>query len=177
MKLKPAIFLDRDGVLNTSIIKDSKSYAPRRLEDFHIFPEAAQITRAFKEAGFLVIVVTNQPDVGNGFVEQAIVDSMHVILAKTLLLDGIKVCYHPQIAGCQCRKPKPGMLLEASTEFGIDLRKSYMIGDRIGDVLAGQAAGCRTIFIDYGYAETTKEQVKLADFVVGSLQEASSVIL
>jgi D-glycero-D-manno-heptose 1,7-bisphosphate phosphatase len=174
VKLRPAIFLDRDGVLNHAIVRDGKPYAPRELEDFHIFIEAPDITRAFNQAGFLVVVATNQPDVGNGLVAKSIVEAMHIQLSESLVLDAIKVCYHAQDAGCSCRKPKPGMLLEAAEVLGIDLHRSTMIGDRAGDILAGQAAGCRTILIDYAYAESC---VVKPDLKVDSLRAAANAIL
>ncbi len=173
--LKPAIFLDRDGVLNKTLVQNAKPYAPRQLQDFHIFPAGIKITRLLKEAGFLIVVVTNQPDVGNGIVKQAIVEGMHYQLSQTLTLDAIKVCYHSQSEGCLCRKPKPGMLLEASQELGIDLKQSIMVGDRSSDILAGIAAGCRrTILIDYGYSEP---QLGKADVIVRSLEEVADAIL
>lgn len=175
MKLhQPAIFLDRDGVLNRAIVRNKKPYAPRALEEFEIFPEAPQIIKQFKQAGFFVIVVTNQPDVGNGLVAQSVVESMHALLNQRLLLDDIKVCYHRQDAGCPCRKPKPGMLLEAARVFSIDLTRSVIIGDRSGDIEAGFAAGCKTVFIDYQYAESL---VREPDIIVSSLLEAGQAIL
>jgi D-glycero-D-manno-heptose 1,7-bisphosphate phosphatase len=173
VKLRPAIFLDRDGVLNQAIVKEGKPFAPRQLEDFHLFSEAPGIISEFKQAGFLVIVVTNQPDVGNGFVAKSVIEAMHMQLTDTLVLDAIKVCYHAQGAGCDCRKPKPGMLMEAAQEWGIELNQSTMVGDRASDILAGRAAGCRTILIDYAYAEPCVK----ADLTVGSLQAAASAIL
>lgn len=173
VKLRPAIFLDRDGVLNQAIVKNGKPYAPRQLQDFHIFSEAAKVINLFKQVGFLVVVVTNQPDVGNGFVAKSVVESMHIQLSESLVLDSIKVCYHAQNEGCSCRKPKPGMLLEAAQELGIDLSQSTIVGDRSSDILAGQAAGCRTILIDYAYAEPCVK----ADLTVDSLQAAASAIL
>jgi D-glycero-D-manno-heptose 1,7-bisphosphate phosphatase len=174
MALKRAVFLDRDGVLNHSLVRNGKPYAPRTLNDFRINPEAISATRSFKNKEFLTVVVTNQPDVGNGFVDQSIVEEMHVNLSKMLMLDKIKVCYHSQQANCSCRKPKPGMLYEAASELNIDLSQSFMIGDRAGDVLAGKAAGCTTIFLDYSYSEL---QAGCEDFIVLSLQDAARVIL
>ena len=135
-----------------------------------------------KKAGFLVIVVTNQPDVGNRLVDREIVETMHRKMQQELMLDAIKVCYHAQSEGCSCRKPKPGMLLEAAREFEIDLTQSIMVGDRLGDMVAGKAAGCRTIFIDYQYAETQalpseQSQADVADLIVSTLDEAAKGIL
>lgn len=172
--LLPAVIFDRDGVLNKTLVVQGKPYAPREFKDFHIFPEAEIVIREIKKAGYLTFVATNQPDVGNGLVKREIVEKMHKLLNKTLVLDGIKVCYHSQGAGCPCRKPKPGMLLEVATEHSVDLKRSFMIGDRVGDIEAGLIAGCKTIFIDYDYAEGKPQN---AHYIVRSLQEASNIIL
>ncbi len=174
MALKRAVFLDRDGVLNHSLVREGKPFAPRSLQDFQINPDAIAATRSFKEKQFLTVVVTNQPDVGNGFVDQHIVEEMHAHLSQILMLDKIMVCYHSQQANCSCRKPKPGMLNAAAAELGIDLSQSFMIGDRAGDMVAGKAAGCSTIFLDYAYAEP---RAGCEDYVVHSLQEAARIVL
>ena len=169
-----AVFLDRDGVLNWTRVENAKPYAPRKLEDFRLLDDAIPSTMALKEAGYLLVVVTNQPDVGNGFVEQQVVEEMNRQMCQSLPLDDVKVCFHSQNEGCDCRKPKPGMLLEAMETHNIDLQASFMVGDRQGDVKAGKAAGCRTIFIERGYAESTEN---LADFTCRSLSEATEIIL
>lgn len=170
--LNPAIFLDRDGVLNKSIVHNGKPYAPRSMEAFEILPGVQKLLHLLKDFGYKLIVVTNQPDVGNGLVEKQIVDSMHEYIKQNLPIDQIKVCYHSQKAECLCRKPKPGMLTEAANELKIDLKKSVMIGDRLGDIQAGQSVGCRTIFIDYQYGEP---KPTAADFIVGSVAEITEL--
>ena len=147
----PAVFLDRDGVLTVPEFRDGRSFAPRRLADFRVYEDAVPCLLRLKEAGFKLVVVTNQPDVGNGLVEESVVEEMHRILASSLPIDAIEVCYHRQGDGCDCRKPRPGMLQRAAERLGIDCRRSFMIGDRGTDVAAGQAVGCTTIFIDFGY--------------------------
>lgn len=169
-----AVFLDRDGVLTVPEFRDGRSYAPRRLEDLALYPDAAASLAALREAGWRLVVVTNQPDVGNGLVAPAVVEAMHERLRALLPLDAIKTCCHAQSAGCACRKPRPGMLLEAAAELGIDLAASVMVGDRWSDIAAGRAAGCRTVFVDHGYDE---RRPKAPDAVVGSLAEAVRVIL
>lgn len=129
---------------------------------------------SLRNAGFLNIVVTNQPDVATGKLKTEIVEAMHRRLREALALDDIKVCYHGDADRCECRKPKPGMLLQAAREFGIDLSRSFMVGDRWRDVAAGQAAGCANFFIDYGYGEKRPEPPYIA---VKSLAEASRRIL
>lgn len=172
--LVPAVFLDRDGVLNVSDVRDGKPFAPRYVDAFEIYDEAPASLARLRVAGFRLIVVTNQPDIGNGLVDPAQVAAMHARLLSALPLDDVLMCPHSQEAGCGCRKPKPGMLLEAASRHRIDLTASFMVGDRAGDVAAGQAAGCRTIFIDRGYAEAAPDA---PDFVVPSLSAAVDVIL
>jgi D-glycero-D-manno-heptose 1,7-bisphosphate phosphatase len=170
-----AVFIDRDGVLNKSLVIDGKPYAPKTLDDFIIFPDISDAVKKLKKKGFILIVVTNQPDVGNGIVAREIVVSMNAILNNKFYFDSIKVCFHSQSDNCSCRKPKPGMLLEAASEFQIDLNKSFMVGDRKSDVDAGNEAGCYTFFIDHDYRNSEKSFN--ADNTVKSFSEAVNIIL
>lgn len=170
-----AVFLDRDGVLNKADVIDGKPYAPKSLKDFIILPNVADSLAELKKKGFFLIVVTNQPDVGNGHVEKKLVEKMHLKLLNDLPVDSVKVCYHKQTDECNCRKPKPGMLIEAVSEFGVNLKNSFMVGDRVSDVQAGKAAGCHTLFLDYGYCESEKSSD--ADYIVKSFSEAVSKII
>jgi D-glycero-D-manno-heptose 1,7-bisphosphate phosphatase len=169
-----AVFLDRDGVLTVPEFRDGRSYAPRRLEDFRLYAEAADSAVMMKKAGFRLVVVTNQPDVGHGRIERNVVEEMHRRLAIMLPVDAIEACYHRDSDGCDCRKPKPGMLHRAAARLGVDCTKSFMIGDRASDVEAGRAAGCATIFIDLGYVDEHPER---PDFTVASLGEAVKIVL
>lgn len=169
-----AVFLDRDGVLVIPEFCDRRSYAPKRLEDFRLYPDALRSVSSLKAAGYRVIIVTNQPDVGAGIVERAVVEAMHQQLLRELPVDDIEVCYHTKQDGCDCRKPKPGMIMRAARRHAIDCANSIMVGDRASDVEAGRAAGCRTIFIDLGYRDENPER---PDHVVSSLGEAAAVIL
>lgn len=172
--MRRAVFLDRDGVLNRSIVRDGKPYPPDSVAEMEILPQVGDALASLRSAGFLNIVVTNQPDVGAGKQKREIVEAMHRRLRSELALDDIKVCYHSDGDSCECRKPKPGMLLQAAREFGIDLGQSFMVGDRWRDAAAGQAAGCAVFFVDYGYREKRPEPPYLA---VKSLAEASARIL
>jgi D-glycero-D-manno-heptose 1,7-bisphosphate phosphatase len=172
--LRPAVFLDRDGVIVVPEFRDRRSFAPRRREDFRLYPEAAASLQRLKQAGFILAVVTNQPDVGNGLISRSEVDAMHEIMARELPLDAVKACFHRQADHCDCRKPKPGMILEAAMELDIDLKKSFMVGDRKSDVEAGRAAGCATVFIDLGYALPAPDA---PDYVVHSIAEAADLII
>jgi D-glycero-D-manno-heptose 1,7-bisphosphate phosphatase len=172
-----AVFLDRDGVINRALVRDGKPYPPSSLAELEILPGVAEACAQLKAAGFLLIVATNQPDVGRGTLAQATLDQLHAYLRQQLPLDRIEVCPHggeKYGQPCECRKPRPGMLLRAARELGIDLTASWMVGDRWRDVDCGHAAGCRTIFIDYGYDEPLKA---LPDHRCASLKEAAELIL
>jgi D-glycero-D-manno-heptose 1,7-bisphosphate phosphatase len=171
-----AVFLDRDGVINRAIEHEGRPYPPKNLTEFEILPEALAACKKLKAAGFVLIVATNQPDVGRGTIAQSSVEEIHAHLLSCLPIDRIEVCYHPGrgASNCFCRKPKPGMLLNIASEFGIDLPSSWMVGDRWADIGCGNAAGCRTIFIDRGYSE---ELTEAPDFSVRDLGEAAELIL
>jgi D-glycero-D-manno-heptose 1,7-bisphosphate phosphatase len=169
-----AVFLDRDGVINRGVVRDGKPYPPASLEEFELFPGVPDAIRALKGAGFRIIVVTNQPDVATGKQRREVVQAMHERLCRDLPIDTVKVCYHVDADGCSCRKPKPGMLLEAAAEWSIRLQQSYMVGDRWRDIAAGKAAGCKTILVEGNYQEQPADS---PDAVVTSLWEASELIL
>jgi D-glycero-D-manno-heptose 1,7-bisphosphate phosphatase len=173
-ELRPAVFLDRDGVIVVPEFRNGRSFAPKRLEDFRLYPDAGASLQKLKEAGFLLAVVTNQPDVGNGLIDRSEVDAMHEIITRELPVDVIKACFHRQVDDCDCRKPKPGMILDAARELGVKLEKSFMVGDRKSDVEAGRAAGCATVFIDLGYALPAPD---FPDYVAHSIAEAADLII
>ncbi|MBI5384496.1 MAG: HAD family hydrolase [Verrucomicrobia bacterium] len=174
--LRRAVFLDRDGVVNRALERDGKPYPPTSLAEFEILPGVPEACAKLKQAGFLLVVATNQPDVGRGTLAQSVVEEIHAHLRRALPIDRVEVCYHPGggQSDCDCRKPKPGMLLRAARDLGLDLARSWMVGDRWRDIDCGRAADCRTIFIDYGYAEELKQA---PDFRCGSLLEAAEIIL
>ena len=169
-----AVFLDRDGVLNKAVVRNGKPYSPGGVSDFEILPDAPGACRRLKIAGFMLIVITNQPEVARGTLKMDALEAMHRLLQAHVPLDEIRVCIHDDQDKCACRKPKPGLLLEAAKERQIDLGRSFMIGDRWKDIDAGFAAGCRTIFIDRGYAESLSAT---PDHRVQSLDEAVEWIL
>lgn len=168
-----AVFLDRDGVINANLERNGKPVAPTSVAEFRILPGVEEATRRLKAAGFLLVVATNQPDVATGLTSRAECEAMHADIRRRLPIDDIVACFHVDANNCACRKPKPGMILEAAARHGIDLAASYMVGDRWRDVRAGQAAGCFTIFIDYGYPQ---DQPAEPDKVVHSLREAADFI-
>ena len=175
MGVKPGVFLDRDGVIVRSIIRNRKPYAVRNLKAFRILPGVQQAISQLKQAGFLLIVVTNQPDIGKGLISEKVMNKMNDILLKKLKIDDIKLCPHKKEDKCVCRKPKPRLIVRAAKEYNIDLSKSYMIGDRLSDMIAGQKAGCKCIFIDRGYEETKRINIEI-DLKTTSLPAAVRLI-
>lgn len=178
--LQPAVFLDRDGTLNVQVVRAGKPYPPETLADFHLYAGVAEDCARLKASGHRLVVVTNQPDVERGTQTRARVEAMHARLLELVpSLDRIEVCYAPgqgrQHPDNHRRKPAPGMLLEAARILGLDLTRSWMVGDRWGDIEAGHAAGCRTILIDHGYAE--KAPFPPPHFTVNSFAEAAGIVL
>lgn len=169
-----AVFLDRDGVINRSVVRDGKPYPPPSLEKLEFLPGVAEALDRLHRVNFRLIIVTNQPDVATGVQRKEVVEAIHDRIRQQFPIDDIKVCYHIDGDNCSCRKPKPGMLLAASRKWGIDLAQSYLVGDRWRDIEAGVAAGCKTFWIENEYAERKPEN---PDFVVKSLLEASEIIL
>lgn len=172
---KRAVFFDRDGVLNRALVRDGKPYPPKDLREFEIPANAATDLQRLKQLGYVLIVVTNQPDIARGTAGRGSVDEMNGYLREQLPLDDVLVCPHDNADGCDCRKPLPGLLHAGAKRFGVDLGKSFMVGDRWRDVDAGHAAGCKTIFIDYHYQERGPSTEP--DSRVSSLHDAVNVIL
>ena len=175
-KSQRAVFLDRDGVINQPKVINGRPYPPLSIDEFILLPGVTEACAKLKQQGFLLIVATNQPDVGRGTLKLETVEAIHEHLRAALPIDRIEACYHPGrgASNCECRKPKPGMLQRAARELNIDLSRSWMVGDRWRDIDCGHAAGCRTILIDYGYDEPLKQ---LPDFRASNLLEAAGIIL
>jgi D-glycero-D-manno-heptose 1,7-bisphosphate phosphatase len=173
--MKPrAVFLDRDGVLNRAMVRDGKPYPPADAGELEMLPGVASACGRLRDAGYLLIGVTNQPDVARGTTSHEDVEALNRIVARSAGLHEIRACLHDDTNRCECRKPRPGLLLQAAADHGIDLDASFMVGDRWRDVEAGRRAGCRTIFIDHGYAERRPDA---PDFIARSLSEAAALIL
>ena len=177
--IRPAVFLDRDGTLNRQLIRDGKPYPPATVAEFELFADVADACAQLAATGYVLVVATNQPDVGRGTQSQAVVEAMHAKLLSLIpAITRVEVCYapgqgvaHPEN---RRRKPEPGMLLDAARDLGLDLARSWMIGDRWRDIDCGRRAGVRTVFIDFGYAEKLHAA---PDFTVSSFPEAARIIL
>lgn len=151
--MNSAIFLDRDGVINYSIVRENKPYAPLKLSELKIIPEIKPVIDFFKRRQFKLLVVTNQPDVARGKVKIDEVEKINVSIQSQLSIDEIFTCYHDNQDHCKCRKPKPGAFISLSKKYNIDLTRSIMVGDRAKDIEAAKNANCPSVFIDYGYNE------------------------
>jgi len=169
-----AVFLDRDGVINRAIVRDGKPYPPDSLDELEILPDVPAALALLRQAGYRLIVVTNQPDVARGSKAREEVEALHQALRAQLPIDEIRVCFHDDADDCRCRKPKPGLLLDAAKTNGIDLKASVMVGDRWRDIEAGRQAGCTTVFINYNYQE---RQPATPNVSVRSLTEAAEWII
>lgn len=174
---RPAVFLDRDGVINRPVVRAGLPYPPGTVEEFDIYEDVPEGCRRLKAAGFVLVVATNQPDVGRGTQSREQVEAIHATMRAALPeIERVEVSYDPGGAGIAAprRKPAPGMLLDAAGALGIELTRSFMIGDRWRDIDCGHAANCRTIFLDRGYREELRT---VPDWTVGSFAEAVAIIL
>jgi len=150
---RPAVFLDRDGVINRTFVRDGVPHPPASIDQLEILPGVADALQRLHAMGLPLIVVTNQPDVARGTQTRETVERINDRLRQSLPLTAVYACFHDDADECDCRKPKPGMLLRAAEGHGIDLSRSWMVGDRWSDVAAGADAGCKTILISLAYSE------------------------
>jgi D-glycero-D-manno-heptose 1,7-bisphosphate phosphatase len=173
--MKRAVFLDRDGVLNrTYVHEDGKTHPPASPEEMEVLPGVIEACQALRQAGFLLIVVSNQPDVARGTQSRSVVEAINDELSRHVTVDEIRVCYHDSQDHCACRKPKPGLLLEAAGAWGIDIMRSFIVGDRATDIEAGQKAGCKAVLIN---AAPLEAEGCRPDFQAASWREAVEWIL
>jgi transaldolase len=173
--MRPAVFLDRDGVLNEAIVRDGKPFPPATPDELILCDGAREALAELRRAGFALICVTNQPDVARGTLPAATLEAINARLREALGLDDVLVCSHDDVDGCACRKPKPGLIHEGARRHGLDPSRSYLVGDRWRDIEAGAAAACKTVFVDRGYAERGPSVPP--DARVGSVTEAARWIV
>jgi len=167
-----AVFLDRDGVLNKAIMINGKPFPPKSVGELEIPIGVIEGLKVLKELDYLLIIITNQPDVARGATSLKIVDDINNYLKKHLIIDDIFYCIHDDIDKCLCRKPKPGMIFSAKEKWNIDLKKSFLIGDRWRDIETGKNAGVKTILINFGY----KEKFVEPDYNIFNFFEAVEII-
>jgi D-glycero-D-manno-heptose 1,7-bisphosphate phosphatase len=151
--MKKAVFLDRDGVLNRSVLIDGVPKPPTFVEEVEILPGVIEAIQYLKIHNFVPVVVTNQPDVARGHMTQSQVEAINAQVGARTRIDYFYTCFHDDADLCDCRKPSPGLIYRASRELDLSVSESYLVGDRWRDIAAGQAAGCQTFFIDYSYTE------------------------
>ena len=173
MSTAPAVFLDRDGVLNAAVVVNGRPHPPRSADEMRLLPGVEAACAGLRDAGFALVCVTNQPDIARGTTSATVVAEINERIQRRLALDAVAVCPHDDADECACRKPKPGLILEAATRLGLDLERSVVVGDRWRDVEAGRRAGCRTVLIDHAY----DEPMAVADAIAGSLSEAVPSII
>ncbi len=172
--MRPGVLLDRDGVLNSVRVRLGRGFSPRRFAEFKLLPGVAAAVARLREAGQPVVVVTNQPDIARGLLQPAELERMHEFLRGHVPVDRIYTCPHDDSDHCTCRKPLPGLLLRAATDFHLDLEHTWMVGDSWKDVEAARAAGCRMIFIAGAYSDAGSSK---PEHVAASLPEAAKIIL
>jgi D-glycero-D-manno-heptose 1,7-bisphosphate phosphatase len=171
---RPVVFLDRDGVVNRTFVCGSVTHPPATPEEFEFLPGVVAAAQRLAAAGFALFIATNQPDVARKVQTRERVEAIHDCVRRSLPIVEVLVCYHGTADGCDCRKPRPGMLLSAARRWGLDLSRSYMVGDRWSDVAAGQAAGCLSLLIDTPHSQ--RERCR-PDHLVADLAEAAAWIL
>lgn len=172
--MNKAIFFDRDGVINKPVIRDNKPFPPQSLSEFEFTEGIENLLSKMKVFGYLLFIITNQPDVARGTQIKEVVEEIHNHIMKNLDIDKIYVCYHDNKDNCNCRKPKNGMILQAQKEFDIDLNESWVIGDRSSDIQCGIDSGCKTIFFEYGYNERL---ICTPNYIVKRLSQIKEIIL
>lgn len=171
--MKPAVFLDRDGVINQISVSNGVPHPPNTIEEFRLLPGVRAACEGLNTAGYLLIVITNQPDVARGTQTQEQVEQINRLVVQELPVAFVLSCYHDDADGCECRKPKPGLLLAAAAKWQIDLTRSFMVGDRWSDAQAGKAAGCKTILIEKSYSQRDKCK---PDWIAQDLPTATKLI-
>ena len=188
---RPAIFLDRDGVLNELVVdQDSgRPESPLALEDVALIDGATRAMRRFRDAGYLLVLATNQPAAAKCTTTVGALESVHERVLELLRAEGIepdssRMCLHhpeghdPQLARpCSCRKPEPGMLIDAARELGIDLARSWMIGDTDADIEAGERAGCRTALVAYPGSSHKRLEAPRAEVRARDLDAVAAILL
>ena len=171
--MKPAVFLDRDGVINKAILDSGRPFSPRKIAELQIIDGVKEAVILMKDKGLEVVVITNQPDLARGYISQSMLLEMHEIISHSIGIDNFYFCGHDDSDDCVCRKPKTGMLLNAALDLKINLKESFLVGDRWKDISAGQEVGCSCYFIDYSYQEPRPNP---PFYTVTSLYEAALMI-
>jgi D-glycero-D-manno-heptose 1,7-bisphosphate phosphatase len=171
-EMNKAVFLDRDGVINKVVLREGKACSPRTSDEFEFVENIGDDIKRLKSASFIVIVVSNQPDIARGRMDIAELEKMNERIRDNLPVDDILFCPHDDNDECDCRKPQPGMILYAFQKYKIDSCRSYLVGDREKDMEAARNAGCEGILIDTLYNRDVRSVTR-----VQSVREAVNIIL
>jgi len=188
-----AVFLDRDGVINEIVYFPELGLldSPLNPRQFKLLPNVTKAIKIFNDLGLKVIIASNQPAIAKGKTTMELFEKIRKKMIRELKKGGARIdaeyyCFHHPKAKyekyrvkCRCRKPKPGLLLKAAREMGIDLSKSFLVGDSVTDIAAGKAAGCRTFLIGYLKSDLSRlidDTGARPDYVVPSLLEAAKII-
>ena len=151
--MNKAIFLDRDGVINKSVVIDGVPRPPTTIDDVHLLEGVQEAVRLLRFHSYEIVVITNQPDVARGTTTRSQVNAINSYIGAALEIQNFYTCFHDDSDFCNCRKPLPGLIYEAAKDLSIDLKRSFVVGDRWRDIHAGQSAGCTTYFVDHKYEE------------------------
>ena len=170
-KNNKCVFFDRDGVINEVVFRDGKPCSPRNINEFKIINGVRETFEAIRGLGYKIVIFTNQPDISRGLMTSEELEKMHSIIEEVLNPDIVLYCPHDDLDNCECRKPKPGMLIKAAEEIGVDLNASFVIGDTWKDIEAGKSVGCTTILLNTSYNLEVK-----SDYRVENLEEALRII-
>ncbi len=171
--LNRAVFLDRYGVINRAQVRQGRPFSPADMTEFFWVEPIKEATLELKSLGYLLFCVTNQPDVGRGLQSRAVVESFHTTILAELPIEKIYTCYHDDSDNCSCRKPRPGLIVDAHNEYSLNLPASWLIGDRWKDIDDGAAAGCHTVFLEYGYDEKLRTK---PDYTISKLAQLVPLI-
>jgi D-glycero-D-manno-heptose 1,7-bisphosphate phosphatase len=162
--MKQGVFIERDGILNqVKVERQNQQVSPLTMEDFQLNKEAAPLLKKLKSAGLVLIATTNQPGLSRGYQSRRELDRMHILLNKTFALDDILVCPHDETDRCPCRKPKPGLLVEAGFKWHLHLDHCFVISDKWQDAEAARIAGCTSLLLKSPWVGTVHRDFLLPD--------------
>ncbi len=157
--MNKAVFLDRDGVINS--VANRNGFSPRSFKDFEILPGVKETIDKFKELGYLVFIITNQPDIARNLMQIEELEKMHSLVNEQFNIDDIEICPHENEDNCSCRKPKPGMIFNLAEKWNVDVLESVFIGDSKKDYKAAKAANIKFLYVRHDYNEEIEDVISI----------------